>query len=295
MPATLLKGKPIAKEIEQQVAREASELRREGIAPNLSVILVGDDPASSIYVGSKEKACKRVGIDSATLRLPAALSQDELLSVLGELNANRAVHGILVQLPLPPAIDTNRVLCAIDPSKDVDGFTPTNMGRLLLGFPYTVPCTPAGILELLDWYDVSTEGSDVVVIGRSNIVGKPLAALLMQKARGRNCTVTVCHSRTKDIGRYTRHADIIVAAMGSPGFLKADMVRAGCVVVDVGINRIQDASLPKGYRLAGDADFDSLVGIASFITPVPGGVGPLTVAMLLKNTVEAARFCGCGQ
>lgn len=295
MPATLLKGKPLAREIEQQLTAETSELRASGTVPNLTVVLVGDDPASKVYVSSKGKACGRVGIESNTMHLPATLSEEELLGILGDLNSDRRVHGILVQLPLPEAIDTRRVLCTIEPRKDVDGFTPENTGRLLLGFPYTVPCTPAGIVALLERYEVPVEGSDVVVIGRSNIVGKPLAALLMQKAGGRNCTVTVCHSRTKDIGRYTREADIVVAALGRPGFLTADMVREGSVVVDVGISRIEDASRPKGYRLAGDADFDALVEKTSFITPVPGGVGPLTVAMLLKNTVLAARASGCGR
>jgi methylenetetrahydrofolate dehydrogenase (NADP+)/methenyltetrahydrofolate cyclohydrolase len=228
------------------------------------------------------------------LRLDESTSQAELIKVLADLNADSAVHGILVQLPLPDGIDTNAILCSIDPRKDVDGFTPQNMGRLLLGFPYTVPCTPAGIIALLETYDVPVEGTDAVIIGRSNIVGKPLAAILMQKMKGRNSTVTVCHSGTKNITRYTKSADLVVTAMGRPGFLKADMVRPGCTVIDVGINRITDHSRPKGYRLVGDAGFDELTDVASYITPVPGGVGPLTVAMLLKNTVKVARFCACG-
>jgi methylenetetrahydrofolate dehydrogenase (NADP+)/methenyltetrahydrofolate cyclohydrolase len=295
MPAALLKGKDLAESIEKRVADEASKLASEGVVPNLTVVLVGEDPASQVYVRSKEKACKRTGIDSSALRLPDSLSQADLLKVIDELNHNPAVHGILVQLPLPPAIDPDAVLCAIDPAKDVDGFTPENMGKLLLGFPYTVACTPAGIVELLDHYRVPLEGSNVVIIGRSNIVGKPLAALLMQKTKGRNCTVTVCHSRTRDIGWYTREADVVVAALGNPRFLKADMVRAGCTVVDVGINRVEDPSARKGYRLIGDADFEPIQEKASFITPVPGGVGPLTVAMLLSNTIKVARCCGCGK
>jgi len=293
MTARLLEGKPLAKEIEREVTEEAAALRAEGITPNLTVVLVGEDPASKVYVSSKEKACKRVGIDSTTLKLPASLSQSDLLGLVGELNRNRAVHGILVQLPLPEAIDANAVLCAVNPAKDVDGFVPENMGKLLLGVPYTVACTPAGIVRMLDYYEVPLDGSDVVIIGRSNIVGKPLAALLVQKARGRNCTVTICHSRTADITGHTLKADIVVAALGSPAFLKADMVRDGCSVVDVGMNRVEDSSAKRGYRLVGDADFDALVDKAAFITPVPGGVGPLTVSMLLKNTIKVARCCGC--
>jgi methylenetetrahydrofolate dehydrogenase (NADP+)/methenyltetrahydrofolate cyclohydrolase len=288
MKATLLDGKTLAAEIRREVAGEAAELRRRGVTPRLSVVMVGDDPASRIYVRSKEKACKKAGIESSTLGLPETTSQEELIEVVTELNADHSVHGILVQSPLPPGIDSDAILCTIDPLKDVDGFTPENMGKLLLGFPYTVACTPAGIVELLDRYAVPVEGADVVIVGRSNIVGKPLAALLMQKAPGRNCTVTLCHSRTKDLSRHTRSADIVVAALGKAGFLKADMVKPGCVVVDVGINRVDDRSSQKGYRVVGDADFGALVNVASFITPVPGGVGPLTVAMLLRNTVKVA-------
>jgi methylenetetrahydrofolate dehydrogenase (NADP+)/methenyltetrahydrofolate cyclohydrolase len=293
MTATLLEGKPLAKEIEAEVIEEVEGLKAEGITPNLTVVLVGDDPASKVYVGSKERACKRVGIDSTTLRLPASLSERDLLNLVGDLNSNPAVHGILVQLPLPSGIDPNAVLCAVDPAKDVDGFVPENMGKLLLGFPYTVACTPAGIARMLDHYEVPLEGADVVIIGRSNIVGKPLAALLVQKTKGRNCTVTICHSRTADIPRHTRNADVVVAALGSPKFLKADMVRAGCTVVDVGINRVEDRSAKRGYRLVGDADFQAIVEKAAYITPVPGGVGPLTVGILMKNTLKVARCCGC--
>jgi methylenetetrahydrofolate dehydrogenase (NADP+)/methenyltetrahydrofolate cyclohydrolase len=293
MSATLLKGKPVAAKIEDEVAAEVAELKARGITPNLTVVLVGDDPASRVYVNSKEKACGRVGIDSTTLRLPASIGQKDLLKLLGQLNGNSAVHGILVQLPLPPAIDPTDVLCTIDPVKDVDGFTPENMGRLLSGFPYTVSCTPAGIVRMLEFYEVPLEGSDVVIIGRSSIVGKPLAALLVRKTEGMNCTVTLCHSKTKDIAGYTRRADVVVAAMGSPRFLKAEMVRSGSAVVDVGINRVEDSSAKKGYRLVGDVDFDAVSDKAAFITPVPGGVGPLTVAMLLKNTLKVAGCCGC--
>jgi methylenetetrahydrofolate dehydrogenase (NADP+)/methenyltetrahydrofolate cyclohydrolase len=293
LSATLLAGKPVAAEIEAEVTREAARLKAVGVVPNLTVVLVGDDPASKVYVGSKEKACSRVGIASATIRLPASVSEQDLLGLLGELNRDRGVHGILVQMPLPPAIDPTKVLCTIDPLKDVDGFTPENMGRLLSGFPYTVACTPAGIVRMLEYYKVPLEGSDVVVVGRSNIVGKPLAALLVQKAAGMNCTVTVCHSRTKDIARYTREADVVVAAIGTPRFLTADMIRPGCAVVDVGINRVEDPSAKKGYRLVGDVDFKDVLEKAAFVTPVPGGVGLLTVGMLLKNTLKVAGNCGC--
>jgi methylenetetrahydrofolate dehydrogenase (NADP+)/methenyltetrahydrofolate cyclohydrolase len=293
MKATLLDGRRIAREIRQEVRHEVEDLKARGVTPSLTVVLVGDDPASNIYVSNKEKACGKVGIESSTIRLPASVSREELMSVLADLNSNRGVHGILVQLPLPSHIGAEEVLCAIDPAKDVDGFTPHNLGRLLLGFPFTIACTPAGIVELLERYDVPLEGADVVIIGRSNIVGKPLAALLLQKAKNRNCTVTVCHSRTKDIGRFTRSADVVVTAMGNPRYLKADMVKAGCTVVDVGMNRIPDPSSPKGYILVGDADFDPLTEVASHITPVPGGVGPLTVAMLMRNTVRVARSSSC--
>lgn len=293
MNAVLLEGKALAKEIRQKVAEQVAELRQCGVVPRLSVVLVGSDPASRIYVANKGKACEKAGIESDTIQLPETTSQADLMSVVEDLNVTPSVHGILVQLPLPAHIDSNSILCAIDPSKDVDGFTPENMGRLLLGFPYTVACTPAGIVELLDRYEVPVEGSDVVIVGRSNIVGKPLAALLMQKADGRNCTVTVCHSRTKDISRFTRTADIVVVAMGKPHFLKADMVKPGCAVIDVGINRVEDPSAPKGYRLVGDTDFGPLTEKVSFITPVPGGVGPLTVAMLLKSTVKVAGLSRC--
>ena len=292
MKATLLDGKALAAEIRREVAADVAGLTQQGVIPHLSVVMVGDDPASKVYVGSKGKACSKAGIESTTLNLPGTTSQNELIQVVNDLNQDRSVHGILVQLPLPSGIDPDAIGCAINPAKDVDGFTPENIGKLLLGFPYTVACTPAGIVELLDRYAVPVEGADVAIVGRSNIVGKPLAALLMQKAPGRNCTVTLCHSRTKDVSRYTRSADIVVAALARPRFLKADMVKPGCEVVDVGINRVDDPSSPKGYRLVGDADFDALVDIASFITPVPGGVGPLTVAMLLKNTVKAARSSG---
>lgn len=289
MPATLLKGKPVAKEMEEEIAEDVAGLKARGINPRLSVVVVGDDPASAVYVASKGKACDRVGILSDTVAMPASASEDGLISVIDDLNRDPDLHGILVQLPLPKHIDTDTIIRKVAPRKDVDGFTPENIGRLLLGIPYTIACTPAGILEMLDRYKVDIEGMNVTIIGRSRIVGKPLAALLMQKARGRNCTVTVCHSATRDVTHFTRSADMVVTAMGSPGYLKGDMVRDGCVVIDVGINRVEDAAAKKGYRLVGDAAFDELEEKASHITPVPGGVGPLTVAMVLKNTLIAAK------
>jgi methylenetetrahydrofolate dehydrogenase (NADP+)/methenyltetrahydrofolate cyclohydrolase len=295
MTAKLLKGKPVATAIREEVARDVAELKRRGICPNLTVVLVGEDPASQVYVGNKGKACRKAGIESNTISLPETTSHDELMAVVSRLNRDRAVHGILVQLPLPQGVDENAIICAIDPKKDVDGFTPENLGKLMLGSPYTVACTPAGIVELLERYEVPIEGSNVVIIGRSSIVGKPLGALLVQKEKGKNCTVTICHSRTKDIRQFTRNADIVVTAMGHPRFLKADMVTPGCTIVDVGVNRIDDPASPRGYVLAGDADFEALTEVASFITPVPGGVGPLTVAMLLKNTVKVARSSQCEQ
>jgi methylenetetrahydrofolate dehydrogenase (NADP+)/methenyltetrahydrofolate cyclohydrolase len=289
MPATLLKGKPVAKEMEKEIAEDVAGLKARGINPRLSVVVVGDDPASAVYVASKGKACDRVGILSDTVAMPASASEDRLISVIDDLNRDPDLHGILVQLPLPKHIDTDTIIRKVAPRKDVDGFTPENIGRLLLGIPYTIACTPAGILEMLDRYKVDIEGMNVTIIGRSRIVGKPLAALLMQKARGRNCTVTVCHSATRDVTHFTRSADMVVTAMGSPGYLKGAMVRDGCVVIDVGINRVEDAAAKKGYRLVGDAAFDELEEKASHITPVPGGVGPLTVSMVLKNTLIAAK------
>lgn len=289
MPATMLKGKPVAMEMEKEIAEDVAGLKARGINPRLSVVLVGDDPASAVYVASKGKACDRVGIVSDTVTLPASTSEDRLLSVIDGLNTNPDVHGILVQLPLPKHIDTDTIIRKVAPRKDVDGFTPENIGRLLLGIPYTIACTPAGILEMLDRYKVDIEGMNVTIIGRSRIVGKPLAALLMQKAKGRNCTVTVCHSATRDVSHFTRSADMVVTAMGNPGYLRGDMVSDGCIVIDVGINRVDDATAKKGYRLVGDAAFDELEDKASYITPVPGGVGPLTVSMVLKNTLIAAK------
>ncbi|MHB2148887.1 bifunctional methylenetetrahydrofolate dehydrogenase/methenyltetrahydrofolate cyclohydrolase FolD [Calditrichota bacterium LG25] len=283
----LLKGKPVADHIYGQVGERLKILKEKGILPRLTVILVGDDPASKVYVSRKEKTCQKLGMDSETLHLPAATSQSELLQLIEKLNADRSTHGILVQLPLPAHIDEHRVLLKIDPDKDVDCFHPRNVGLLVSGKPYVLPCTPAGIVEMLKYYRIQTEGKHAVIIGRSNIVGKPMANLLMQKASAANATVTVVHSRTKNLPELTRQADILVAAMGRPEFVKADMVKEGAVVIDVGINR-KDADNEKGYVLVGDVAFDEVLPKAAGITPVPGGVGPMTIAMLMHNTLTVA-------
>ncbi|NLE42127.1 MAG: bifunctional methylenetetrahydrofolate dehydrogenase/methenyltetrahydrofolate cyclohydrolase FolD [Lentisphaerae bacterium] len=268
-------------------AAAAAHLAAVGTPPGLAVILVGENPASVSYVTAKERACKETGIRSFALRLPADVPQSRLLAEIRRLNGDRAVHGILVQLPLPKHIDESEVIRAIAPEKDVDGFHPVSLGKLLLGEDTFVSCTPAGILEMLKRSGVETAGRHVVVVGRSNIVGKPVANLLLQKRA--NATVTVCHTGTPDLGRFTRQADILVVAAGRPGTVTADMVKPGAVVIDVGVNRVPDASKKSGFRLVGDVDFDGVAAVASRITPVPGGVGPMTIAMLLSNTVKSAR------
>lgn len=291
MTATLIDGKQMAEEIRAEIARDVAALaERSGIKPGLAAVLVGEDPASAIYVRNKRRACEEAGIFSETFDMPASTKQDELLAVVERLNADDRFHGILVQLPLPPQIDERAVIMTIDPDKDVDGLHPTNGGRLLEGRPRFLPATPAGVQVMLMRTGNDPSGKHVVIVGRSNIVGKPLAALLMQKAEGANATVTVCHTGTPDIGALTRQADILVAAMGRPYAITADMVHEGAVVIDVGMNRVEDATKKTGYRLAGDVDFDAVAEKASAITPVPGGVGPMTIAMLLTNTLRAARF-----
>ena len=282
----LIDGKSIAAAVRAELAAKAAVLRASGIAPGLAVILVGDNPASVSYVTAKEKACAEVGIASFPHHLPADTTQEELLALIARLNADPAVHGIRVQLPLPRGLDEDAVLLAIDPAKDVDGFHPVSAGRMMLGQPTFLPCTPHGILVLLERSGIPVAGRHVVVVGRSNIVGKPVANLLLQK--GADATVTVCHSRTPDLGVFTRQADILVVATGHPGTVTADMVKDGAVVIDVGVNRIPDASRKRGYRLVGDVDFDTVLPKVSRITPVPGGVGPMTIAMLLANTIQAA-------
>jgi len=257
--------------------------------PGLAAVLVGDDPASHIYVRSKARACEKTGIHSEVLRLAAQTTEHELLALVDELNHRADIHGILVQSPVPKGIDEFKINLAVSPEKDVDGFHPANVGRLLLGRPGFAPCTPAGVLELLRRYKIDPSGTHVVIAGRGNIVGKPLAAMLIQKAAGANATVTVCHSRTADLAAECRRADILIAAMGQPELITGDMVKEGAVVIDVGINRVDDAKAEKGYRVVGDVHFESVAPKCRAITPVPGGVGPMTIAMLLTNTVVSAR------
>ena len=283
----IIDGLEISAAIRAECAAAAAHLAAVGTPPGLAVILVGENPASVSYVTAKERACKETGIRSFALRLPADVPQSRLLAEIRRLNGDRAVHGILVQLPLPKHIDESEVIRAIAPEKDVDGFHPVSLGKLLLGEDTFVSCTPAGIVEMLKRAGVETAGRHVVVVGRSNIVGKPVANLLLQKRA--NATVTVCHTGTPDLGRFTRQADILVVAAGRPGTVTADMVKPGAVVIDVGVNRVPDASKKSGFRLVGDVDFAGVSAVASRITPVPGGVGPMTIAMLLSNTVKSAR------
>jgi methylenetetrahydrofolate dehydrogenase (NADP+)/methenyltetrahydrofolate cyclohydrolase len=288
--ATLIDGVAIAKAVRADVARETAELKAKGITPGLTVVIVGEDPASQSYVKSKEKASIEAGMKGETIKLPATTPQADLEALIDRLNADPTVHGILVQSPLPKHMDANTVVRRIAPHKDVDGFHPVNVGKLLIGEKDGfAPCTPAGVQELLVRYGVETKGKEVVVVGRSNIVGKPMAALLVQSGEGADCTVTICHSRTRDLKFHTQRADIVIAAIGKPEMLTGEMIRPGAVVIDVGINRVTDDSTTKGYRLVGDVHFESARRVASHITPVPGGVGPMTIAMLLKNTVRAAR------
>ena len=291
MRAELIDGTRIAQEIRAEVAHDAQRLAARGVRPGLAVILVGDDPASAVYVRSKGKACEEAGMHSVTIRLPAATPQAELLAEIDRLNADAAIHGILVQMPVPAHIDGDAVIRRIDPAKDVDGFHPVNVGKSLIGErDGFVPCTPAGVQELLVRSGVQTRGAECVIVGRSNIVGKPMMALMVQSAPGANATVTVCHSATRDLAEHTRRADILIVAAGRPRMITGDMVKPGAAVVDVGINRVADAAAKSGYRLAGDVDFESAAEVAGRITPVPGGVGPMTIAMLLRNTVRAAEM-----
>ena len=278
--AELISGKVVSASVREEIKREVEELKdKKSIVPGLAVILVGDDPASAVYVRNKHKGCLETGIRSYQIELPTDTSEEELLSKIDELNADSDVHGILVQLPLPKHISEQKVIDRISPKKDVDAFHPQNVGKIMLGTYEFLPCTPAGVMELLKYYDVSIEGKECVVLGRSNIVGKPMAHLLLAK----NGTVTVCHSRTKNLGDVTRRADILVVAIGKAKFVGADMIKPGAVVIDVGINRGEDG------KLCGDVDFDAVSNVASMITPVPGGVGPMTITMLLKNTLTAAK------
>lgn len=289
MQAKIIDGKLVAAQLRSEIKNETAELAGRGIVPGLAVILVGDDPASRSYVAGKEKACRENGLYSRDYRLDENCSQSELLELIQKLNADPDIHGILVQLPLPEHIDSDRIIQAISPEKDVDGFHPVSLGNMMLGQEAFLPCTPHGIIQLLKSIDVSPQGKHCVIVGRSNIVGKPLANLLMQKSDLGNATVTVCHSRTPDIARHTREADIVIAAAGRPGMIGPDMIKEGAVVIDVGVNRVEDSSRKRGYRLVGDVDFEAVSSKASFITPVPGGVGPMTITMLLWNTLQSAK------
>ena len=289
MPATILDGKQLAANMRADIAKQVAELKAQhGITPGLGVILIGLDPASTSYVTAKEKACEEAGMYSQDVRMPADTTQEEALNLVRKMNADPRIHGILVQLPLPKHINEAAVINAIAPEKDVDGFTPINVGRMMIGETCFLPCTPNGIIQMLISAGIETSGKHAVVIGRSNIVGKPVAHLLMRKAKGGNATVTVCHTGTKDLSAFTRQADILVVAAGRPNTVTGDMIKPGAVVIDVGVNRIPDATKKNGFRLVGDVDFDSAAQVASLITPVPGGVGPMTITMLLYNTLESA-------
>ncbi|MYC31780.1 MAG: bifunctional methylenetetrahydrofolate dehydrogenase/methenyltetrahydrofolate cyclohydrolase FolD [Chloroflexi bacterium] len=290
MSARILNGNELAADLRSESAWDVAELFADtGVRPGLAAVLVGDDPASSVYVRNKRRACDEAGIFSETFHLPTGATQQEMTTLINELNASRAFHGILVQLPLPDHLDEASIIERIDPRKDVDGLHPVSQGRMLQGQPSFLPCTPAGVQQVLLRSGYDPAGQHVVIVGRSNIVGKPLAALLMQRSPGGNATVTVCHTRTRDLPDITRQADILIAAMGVPRAIGAEMVRPGAVVIDVGINRVEDASRRRGYRLIGDIDFDPVAAKAEAITPVPGGIGPMTVAMLISNTLHAAR------
>ena len=288
MSAKIIDGKQLAQNLRKEIAAGVAELKKtKGVTPGLAVVLVGDNPASVSYVTAKEKACAEAGMYSKEIRLSADTDEKVLLGVISALNAHPLIHGILVQLPLPKGLDEKKVIRAIAPEKDVDGFTPINVGKMLIGEPCFLPCTPHGILKLIEFAGMDVRGKHAVVIGRSNIVGKPVAVLLARKET--NATVTLCHTGTPDIAKFTKDADVVVVAAGRPNTVSGGMLKAGAVVIDVGVNRISDATRPKGYRLVGDADFDSCAQVASAITPVPGGVGPMTITMLLWNTLESAR------
>ena len=290
MTARVLDGAAIAQGIRTEVGAEVAKLRAGGRKPGLAAVLVGEDPASAVYVRSKGKACEEAGMHSVTLRLPASASEAELLETVDRLNADLQIHGILVQLPLPKHINSERVLRRIDPAKDVDGFHPVNVGKLVIGDRTAFrPATPYGVQQMLIRSGIDTRGAHAVIVGRSNIVGRPMANLLIQQGPGGDATVTVCHSKTRDLPAVTRSADILIAAIGKAEFVTADMVRPGAVVIDVGINRVDDASRPRGYRLVGDVAYGPVAEVASAITPVPGGVGPMTIAMLLQNTLQALQ------
>jgi methylenetetrahydrofolate dehydrogenase (NADP+)/methenyltetrahydrofolate cyclohydrolase len=289
MSAQVIDGKQVAADMRGELKDEVAKLKEKNIVPGLGVILVGEDPASKSYVTAKERACEDIGLYSDDNRLPADTSQKELMALVEKMNKDPKINGILVQLPLPKGLNEAEVLLAIDPAKDVDGFHPVNVGKMVVGEKAFLPCTPHGVIQLLKRSGVTIEGAEVVIVGRSNIVGKPLANMLIQKKPDANATVTVCHTRTKDLTYHTKRADIVIAAAGRPNTVTADMIKEGVVVIDVGVNRVEDATKKKGYRLVGDVDFEAVKEKASFITPVPGGVGPMTITMLLYNTVESAK------
>jgi methylenetetrahydrofolate dehydrogenase (NADP+)/methenyltetrahydrofolate cyclohydrolase len=292
-PANLIDGRRIAEQIHAETAVRLQELQARGLQPGLAFVRVGDDPASQVYVGMKERVSARLGIRSTTHVLPSATPESEVLALIARLNADPACHGILVQAPLPAPIDQTRVYAAVSPAKDVDGFHPVNVGKLMLGDPTGfAPCTPAGVHELLIRSGVTVPGAEVVILGRGNIVGKPMAAILVQKAPHADATVTVCHSRSRDLAGHCRRADILIAAIGVAEFVRADMVKPGAVVIDVGVNRLPDPAAKSGYRLVGDVDFARVQPVAGLITPNPGGVGPMTIAMLMRNVVRAAALLG---
>ena len=293
MSARIIDGTAIGKALREELRTEVAEMRSRGLVPGLTVVLVGEDAASQVYVRMKGRAADELGMVSQTIRLPADTPEPELLSLVDRLNSDRAVHGILIQLPLPMHMSTQRVLLRMSPEKDVDGFHPVNVGKLVIGDRTGFrPCTPAGVQELIVRSGVDPRGQHMVIVGRSLIVGRPVANIFLQDAPGANATVTVCHTKTKDLTSLTRQADILVVAAGRPEVVTGDMIRPGAVVVDVGVNRVEDATVEKGYRLVGDVRFREAVEVASQITPVPGGVGPMTIALLMKNTVQAARQLG---
>ena len=287
--AIIIDGKKISSDIKNELKARVENITAKGIKPKLALLLVGEDAASQMYVRSKERYCNDIGIESVVLRMPNTTTEEEVLDIIDKWNNDKTVNGILVQLPLPKHINESKVLLSISPSKDVDGFHPENVGRLVAGLPSYVPCTPLGIYELLKRYKINLKGKHCVVVGRSNIVGKPIANLLMQKEPNANAIVTVCHSAAPDISYYTKQADVLIAAVGSPELIKGEDVKEGVVVIDVGINRVEDPSTEKGYRVVGDVNFAEVSKKASAITPVPGGVGPMTIAMLILNTLRSAE------
>ncbi len=289
MSAHIIDGKEVARDLREKLAVKVKEMKAAGVTPGLAVVLIGDDPASRSYVTAKEKSCDELGMYSRDIRLPAETGEDELLSLIDGLNADDQIDGILVQLPLPSHIDEQKIIMAIDPAKDVDGFHPVSVGKMLLEQDTFLPCTPHGILKLLEYSAISPRGKKVVVVGRSNIVGKPISNLLIQKQSWGNATVTVCHTATADLKKECLEADILIAAAGRPEVITADMIKPEAVVIDVGVNRVEDSTKKRGYRLVGDVEFQGASEKASYITPVPGGVGPMTITMLLFNTVKSAE------